>query len=173
MRKGNRQERKERTEDSFELVAGARAYPALAPAGLVLEAKFQPQLHDAGASRSEDRIAVDDIRRAASAAERMGNRGVVPDVGAHHATVGIGEVGVIKDVKELDAEFSAEPLLELEVLEYGEVEVPESRVTEEPPSHRAKRSELWRNHHRVAPYVAATRSQGGRVWGDSQTLRTE
>lgn len=32
-----------------------------------LEAKFQPQLHDAGAARSQDRTAVDDVRRAASA----------------------------------------------------------------------------------------------------------
>jgi hypothetical protein len=96
MLKGNRQERKERrAEDSFELLAGARAHSAPAPAGLILEVKFQPQLHDAGAARSNDGIAVDDVRRAASAAKRTGNGRIVADVRANHAAIWIGEIGVI------------------------------------------------------------------------------
>src|ERR1700680_3148747 len=91
MCKGNWQEPKERrAEDSFELLAGARAHSAPAPAGW-LEIKFQPQLHNAGASRSEDRVAIDDVRRAAPATERMGNRGIVADIGANHAAVWILE----------------------------------------------------------------------------------
>src|ERR1700720_1187585 len=91
MLKGNRQERKERTaEDSFELLAGARAHSAPAPAGLRLEVKFQPQLHNAGASRSEDRVAIDNVRRAAAASEPMGDGSIVADVRAHHAAVRIG-----------------------------------------------------------------------------------
>jgi hypothetical protein len=96
MCKGNRRERKEgRAEDSFELLAGAKAYSAPAPAGLRLEVKFQPQLHHAGAARSNDRVAIDNVRRAAAASERMGDGSIVGDVGAHDAAVRIGEIGVI------------------------------------------------------------------------------
>ena len=38
---------------------------------------------------------------------------------------------MIEDVKELDPELSVVPLLEREVLEYGEIHVLEARVAEE------------------------------------------
>jgi hypothetical protein len=125
--------------------------------GYFLEAKFQPQLHDSCASRSEHRVSVDDVRRAASAAERVGDRWIVADIGANHAAVGIGEMGMIKHVEELNPEFSAVSLLPLEVLEYGEVQIPEARITEETPAHRAEGSKNRRHHHRVALHVAAAR----------------
>jgi hypothetical protein len=68
------------------------------PPERILERKLQPKLHDAGAARSEDGVAIDDVRCAAAAAERMGDRGIVADVGAHHAAIRIGEVGMIEDV---------------------------------------------------------------------------
>jgi len=59
-----------------------------------LERKLQAQLHDASAARSEDRIAVDDVWRAATATEMCRIRGIVANVRANHAAVRIGEVGV-------------------------------------------------------------------------------
>src|ERR1700732_1941281 len=170
MRKGNRQERKERTEDSFELVAGARAHSAPAPAGLRLEVKFKPKLHHAGAARSNDRIAVDDVRSAAAAAERTGNRGIVADVRANHAAVWIGEIGAIEHVKQFDPEFGSEPLLKLEVLEHGEVQILEARVVEKVPSHSAIGSKHRGSHHRVALHVAAARGQRAGSGGGGGTL---
>ena len=118
MHKGNlaesrREERKEggRCEAPF----------SLAPVAPDLEAKLQPELHLAGAPRSEDRVAIDDVRRAASAAERMADRGVITDVRANCAAVRIGEVGAIEQIKELHAELGAEPFMKREGLEYREV----------------------------------------------------
>ena len=54
-----------------------------------------------------------------------------------------------------NAEFGSEPLPELEVLEYGEVQVLEARIPEDVPAHGAKSSELGRNQNRVAIYEAA------------------
>jgi hypothetical protein len=47
---------------------------------------------------------------------------------------------VIEDVKELRPELSVEPLLELEVLEHGEIHVLEAGVPEDVPAHGAKSS---------------------------------
>src|ERR1700720_3938181 len=94
MRKGNRQERKERT-------TGGRREGTFCPrtSRIDLESELEPKLHNASASRSEDRIAVDDVRRPAPATERMGDRGVVADVRANHTAIRIGEIGVIEHVK--------------------------------------------------------------------------
>src|SRR2546427_2503324 len=62
---------------------------------------------------------------------------------------------MIEHVKELDAELGVVSLLELELLEYGEIYVLEARVAEDVPAHRAKGSSLGRNHHRLAFDVAA------------------
>ena len=103
-----------------------------------LEAEFQPELHYAGASRTDERIAVCDVGRGAPAAERCGHRRVTPSVIANHSAVGIGDDGVIEHVKHLEPELGAEPLLEHEVLEYGEIPVLEARVAEGVPAHVAK-----------------------------------
>src|SRR2546422_10474124 len=81
---------------------------------------------------------------------------------------------MIEPVKELDAELGVVSLLELELLEHGEIHVLEARVPEDVPAHRAKGSSLGRNHHRFALHEAATgfeRSAGAWVGSDRLTLR--
>lgn len=56
--------------------AGARAEHALAPARLILENQFQPELHHSGVSRTDDWAARDEVWCAASTAKRVGNGGI-------------------------------------------------------------------------------------------------
>src|ERR1019366_1895553 len=87
-------------------------YPSAVLFQRLLETELKSKLDIAGAARSENRIAVDDVGCAASAAERSGVRGVVADGRVHHAAVRIGQIDVIEDVKHLEAEFGDHPLLE-------------------------------------------------------------
>ena len=103
-----------------------------------LEAELQAELHHAGASRTDERIAVCYVGCGAPAAERCGYRRVTPSVIANHSAVRIGDDGVIKHVKHLEPELGAESLLEREVLEYGEIPILEARVAEDIPAHIAK-----------------------------------
>src|SRR5437879_6584085 len=155
MDKGNPTESR-REERKQEFFSGRREGKlSLAPVAPDSKAKLQPELHLAGAPRSEDRVTVDDIRRAASAAERMADRGVVTDVRANCAAVRIGEVGAIEQIKELHAKLGAQPFMKREGLEYGEVHVLEARIAEEVASHGAKGSKHRRNQDGVTLHVAA------------------
>ena len=62
---------------------------------------------------------------------------------------------MIEYVEELGPELGAVPLLDLEVLEYGEIHVLEARIAEDIPAHGAEGSGLGRNHHRLAGYITA------------------
>src|SRR3981189_1324917 len=68
---------------------------------------------------------------------------------------------MIGDVKGFESALRAIPLLELEVLEYGEGHGTQSRVTEDIPPHVAVSSQRRSNKERVAicGHVAATRLQ--------------
>src|ERR1700730_6722068 len=121
------------------------------------EGELEPELYVAGASRSEDRIAVHDIGRRAPAAECLRNRRIVAESGVNHPAVRIGENGVIKHVKELDAELSAVAFLDREGLEYREIHIHDAWVVEHVPRHRAIGSRFGRKHQRptVLGHVAA------------------
>src|ERR1700680_1129302 len=80
---------------------------------------------------------------------------------------------MIEQVKELDPEFGAKPLLELEALEHREIHVLEGRVPEDVPAHGAKSSIHGGSHHRVALYEAARSLKCAGVGGDRRALRTE
>ena len=139
-------------------------------------------MHHAAASRADQRIAGGDVGCGAPAAERAWGPHVISSARtaaiAIRRTVRIGDDGVIEQIKELHPELGVVPLLEREVLEYGEIHVLEARVAEEVPAHRAKGSSHRRNHRRLAVYVAAPRlypfclvaCQGVDVGGD--TTRT-
>ena len=133
-----------------------------------LEQDLQPELHRAGVSRTDDRIAGCDIGRGAAAAERIGARGVAASGVAVHRAERVGDDGSIEDVEKLNPELSSEPLRKLEVLEYGEVHVLEARVAEDVPAHISEGSSPIRGQDRVAGYEAASRSkftEGGRASG--------
>src|SRR6266478_10242653 len=80
---------------------------------------------------------------------------------------------MIEHVKELDPELGVEPLLEREVLEYGEIHVLEARVAEDIPAHGAEGTTLGRNQNRFTAYVAASFLQRTGVWGHRRTLRSQ
>ena len=154
--------------------AGARA-PLCPRTGLEpispLESELQPKLYRAVASRTDDWIAGGEVGRLTPAAERRGGRGIIAVMRAIVCAVGIGDGGAIEDVKYLEAELGSEALLEREVLEYGEIPIPEAIVAEDVPAHGAKGSSLGRSHNRVACYVAAARSQRREIRGRRRTLR--
>src|SRR5438128_1325567 len=87
------------------------------------ECELQAELHDAAASRTNQRVAGRYVGRRASAAEAGRSRGVIAATPAIRRAVRIGDEGVIEDVKELNAELGAKPFLVLEVLEQGEIHV--------------------------------------------------
>ncbi len=142
-----------------------------------LEGELQPELNVAAAPRTDQGIAGGHVGCGTPAAERAGGAHVIGSTRSAaitvRRTVRIGDDGLIEDVKELDAELSVVPLLEGEVLEYGEIHVLEGRVAEDVPAHGAKGSRLGRNHDRVALYVAATLTQRTEVGGHRRTLRTQ
>ena len=125
-------------------------------------------MHYAAAPRTNERIASRDIGSGASAAERTAFARVIAQVAVRGCAVGIREIRRIEEVKDLYPEFGSEPLPELEVLEYREVQVFEAGIPEDVPAHSAKSSGHRRNHDRVAIYEAATLGCGERrdVRGD-------
>jgi len=145
---------------------------ALAPAGWILERQLQPELHQPAVSRTDDGIAGGEVGRGGAGAQGTPTRGVIASMRAIVCTARIGDGDVIQHIEELDAELSAEPFLEREVLEYREIPVPEAIVAEDVPAHSAKRPGLRRNHDRVALYETAALDQRIRVGGDRRTLRT-
>ncbi len=138
-----------------------------------LEHELQPELHHAAASRPDERIAGRDIGRATAAAESAAVTRVIACVAVGRCAVGIGEIGFIEQVKDLDAELGAEPLPPLEVLEYGEVQVLEARIPEDVPAHGAKSPIQGRSQHRVTLHVAAADGQRRGVGGDRRALRPQ
>jgi len=110
-----------------------------------LEHELQAELDRAGVSRADDWIAGRDIGRGAPTAERAIGRRIAASGVAIDRAEGISDLGVIEHVEELRPELSAEPLRELEVLEYGEVHVLETGVTEDVPAHGAESSSHWRS----------------------------
>src|SRR5882762_7323257 len=135
-----------------------------------LEGELQPELHHATASRTDQRIGGRVVGRGAAAAKRAAGRRVIAETRAIRCAVWIGDIGVIENVKELHPELGAEPLLERETLEHGEIHVLEARVTEDVPAHGAKGSGRGRQHDRVADHEAATRRKRSGVGGDCLTL---
>src|SRR6266478_8853951 len=90
------------------------------------ERELQPELHHAGASRADQRIAGRDVGSRAPAAE-PGAAGIVADTAAtsaHRRAVGVGEIGVIEHVKELHPELGTEPLLVPTRRDHGEIAIP-------------------------------------------------
>ena len=142
-----------------------------------LEGELHPELNVAAASRTDERIAGGHVGCGTPAAERAGSPHVIGSTGgaaiAIRRPVGIGDDGLIEDVKELDAELSVVPLLEGEVLEYGEIHVPEGRVAEDIPAHGAEGPWGGWSHDRVAVYEAATRRQRTRIASYRRALRTQ
>src|ERR1700680_3231945 len=127
------------------------------------ERELQPELHCAGASRTDQRLAGRAVRCLTAAAERSGSRGVGAAAKARRSAVRIGDGGVVKHVKELGAELRAVAFLKPELLEHGEIHILEALVAEDVSAHGAERSGLGRNHHRVAFDEAATDSERSRI----------
>src|SRR4029077_9080729 len=104
--------------------------------------ELHPQLHYAAAPRTNQRVAGRDVGCRAPAAECTGCSHVIGPTRsatiAIRCSVGIGNDGVIEQIKELHPELSVVPLLEREVLEYGQIHVLEAQVAEEVPAHGAK-----------------------------------
>ena len=110
-----------------------------------LKREFQSELDIAGGSRTELRIAGHYIGCAAAAAKRGWCRGVVAAKPAIRRPVRVGDDGMVEQVKHLDAELGAVPLLERELLKYGEVHIPEARIAEDIPAHVAKGPRVGRS----------------------------
>ena len=138
-----------------------------------LEGEFQPELHHAAASRTDQRIGGRVVGRGAAAAKRAAGRWVIAEPRAIRRAVRIGNIGVIENVKELHTELGAEPLLEHETLEHGEIHVLEARVTEDVPAHVSEGSQRRGSQKRIARGVAATaekRAADARIRGVAYAL---
>lgn len=122
-----------------------------------LEGELQAELHDPSASRTKQRIAISYVRGGATAPERAGCGGVIPQSRSRRRTVGIGDERMIEQVEYLEPELGSPALSKLEVLEYGEIPVLEARIAEQVPGHIAEVVLGGRRHDRVTCHVAATR----------------
>ena len=126
-----------------------------------LEGELQPELHHAATPRTDQRIGGRVVGRDAAAAKRAAGRcrWVIAKTRAIRCAVRIGDSGVIENVKELHPELCAEPLLEYETLEHGEIHVLEARVTEDVSAHISESSQRRGSQNRIARGVAATSRQ--------------
>src|SRR5882762_2960950 len=100
-----------------------------------LEGEFQTDLHYALASRANEWIAGNEIRRGEGAAEHW--RSIQQVVGIDEAARTIGVCGerLVDHVEDLPARLDSITLPELEVFEDGHVQVLEARVAEDVPPH--------------------------------------
>ena len=118
-----------------------------------LKKELQSELHRTAAAGPDDRVGRRNVRRSASAAKRA-CRGVV-QAEPVLAAVGICEIWMIKNIKELRTKLSPESLAEMPILGDGEIEVPEAGVGEYVPRHVAELTERRRDHDRATLRVAA------------------
>src|SRR5258708_26262084 len=118
-----------------------------------LKSELQTKLNRAAAAGADDRVGGCYIRRRTRATERPARRVVVgPSVLSAER---VGEVGMVKDVKELRAELGTEALAPLEVLGHRQIHVLETCIAEDVPSHGAESAKSRRNQDRLAVRIAA------------------
>src|SRR5205807_2956897 len=78
---------------------------------------------------------------------------------ATRAAIGIREIGVVEEVKGLNAELRLQPFSEFEALGDGKVDVMETCVAEDVATHSAKGSERRRKKRRFAISIATGEGQ--------------